>query len=152
MAATDGMLFPMPPSAGQATLTAWHARSGQQAWTRAVPAGAVAQASGSVLYIAAGRTLTAVAATTGGTLWSYRLGADVADVTADGHVVYALDERVVAVRPGPVREDRNDAARLVGRPRTGWAYRSDPQGVHAAVLVQRVHHVTAGGDVGEVRA
>ena len=25
-------------------------------------------------------------------LRSYRLGADVADVTADGHVVYALDE------------------------------------------------------------
>lgn len=92
MAATDGMVFLMPLSAGRATLTAWHARSGRQAWTRTVPSGAVTQASGSVLYVAAGRTLTAVAATTGSTLWSYQLGAGVADVTAGGHVVYALDE------------------------------------------------------------
>jgi outer membrane protein assembly factor BamB len=92
MAATDGMVFLMPLSAGRATLTAWHARSGQQAWTRTVPAGAVAEASGSALYLAGGRTLTAVAATTGSTRWSYKLGADVADVTADGHAVYALDE------------------------------------------------------------
>jgi outer membrane protein assembly factor BamB len=92
MAATDGMVFVMPLSAGQATLTAWHARSGRPAWSRTVPAGAVTQVSGSVLYVAAGRTLTAVAATTGSNLWSYRLGADVADVTASGHVVYALDE------------------------------------------------------------
>jgi outer membrane protein assembly factor BamB len=52
----------------------------------------VAEASGSALYLAGGRTLTAVAATTGSTRWSYKLGADVADVTADGHAVYALDE------------------------------------------------------------
>ena len=92
MAATDGMVFLMPLSASQATLTAWHARSGQQAWTRTVPAGAFAVASGSVAYLAAGRTLTAVAASTGRTLWSYQLGADVADVAAGGDVVYALDE------------------------------------------------------------
>ena len=49
-------------------------------------------ASGSVAYLAAGRTLTAVTATTGRTLWSYQLGADVADVAAGGDVVYALDE------------------------------------------------------------
>ena len=92
MAATDGMVFLMPLSASQATLTAWHARSGQQGWTRTVPAGAFAVASGSVAYLAAGRTLTAVAASTGRTLWSYQLGADVADVAAGGDVVYALDE------------------------------------------------------------
>ena len=92
MAATDGMVFLMPLSAGQATLTAWHARSGQQAWTRTVPAGAFAVASGSVLFVAAGRTLTALAAATGRTLWSYQLGADVADVAAGSDVVYALDE------------------------------------------------------------
>ncbi len=92
MAATDGMVFLMPLSAGQATLAAWHARSGQQAWTRTVPAGAFPQASGSVVYVAAGRTLTALAAATGRTQWSYQLGADVADVAAGGDVVYALDE------------------------------------------------------------
>ncbi len=91
MAATDGMVFLMPLSIGRATLTAWHARSGRPAWTRTVSGGAVAAASGSVLYLAGGRTLTAVAATTGRTLWSYQLGAEVADVTAGGHVVYALD-------------------------------------------------------------
>jgi outer membrane protein assembly factor BamB len=92
MAATDGMVFLMPLSASQATLTAWHARSAQQAWTRTVPAGAFAVASGSVAYLAAGRTLTALAATTGRALWSYQLGADVADVADGGDVVYALDE------------------------------------------------------------
>jgi outer membrane protein assembly factor BamB len=92
MAATDGMVFLMPLSAGQATLTAWHARSAQQAWTRTVPAGTFAVASGSVAYLAAGRTLTALAATTGRALWSYQLGADVADVAVGGDVVYALDE------------------------------------------------------------
>ena len=33
-----------------------------------------------------------MAATTGRTLWSYQLGADVADVAVGGDVVYALDE------------------------------------------------------------
>jgi len=92
MAATDGMVFLTPLSAGQATLSAWHARSGQRAWTRTVPAGAFAVASGSVLYVAAGRTLIALAAATGRTLWSYQLGADVADVAAGRDAVYALDE------------------------------------------------------------
>jgi len=44
-----------------------------------------------VLYLAGGRTLTALAPATGTALWSYRLGATVADVTASGDVVYALD-------------------------------------------------------------
>ncbi|HEV2251563.1 MAG TPA: PQQ-binding-like beta-propeller repeat protein, partial [Streptosporangiaceae bacterium] len=91
VAATDGMVFLMPLSIGRATVTAWHARSGRPAWTQTVPAGSVAAASGSVLYLAGGRTLTAVAATTGSTLWSYQLGAGVADVAPGGHVVYALD-------------------------------------------------------------
>jgi outer membrane protein assembly factor BamB len=92
MAAAGGMVFLMPLSTAKATLSAWHARSGRSAWTRTVPAGAFAVASGSVLYLAGGQTLTAVTATTGTTLWSYRLAADVADVAADGDAVYALDE------------------------------------------------------------
>ena len=35
----------------------------------------------------------AVAATTGDTLWSYAVGADIADITVDGDAVYALDAR-----------------------------------------------------------
>jgi outer membrane protein assembly factor BamB len=88
---TDGMVFLMPLSAGPATLSAWHARSGHQAWSRTIPAGAAAMPSGSVLYLAGGRTVTALAPATGTALWSYRLGATVADVTASGDVVYALD-------------------------------------------------------------
>jgi hypothetical protein len=34
-----------------------------------------------------------VAATTGDTLWSYGVGADIADITVDGDAVYALDAR-----------------------------------------------------------
>ena len=44
-----------------------------------------------MLYLVVGRTLTALTPATGSTLWSYQLGAAVADVTASGNTVYALD-------------------------------------------------------------
>ena len=89
---TDGMVFLMPLSiGGPATLSAWHARTGRTAWSRSLPSAAGAIAAGGVLYLAVGRTLTALTPATGSTLWSYQLGATVADVTASGNTVYALD-------------------------------------------------------------
>jgi outer membrane protein assembly factor BamB len=88
---TDGMVFLMPLSAGQTTLSAWHARSGRTAWSRTVPAGAAAVAAGSVLYLASGRTLTALVPATGSVRWTYQLGAAVVDMTASSNAVYALD-------------------------------------------------------------
>ena len=90
--ATDGMVFLAPLSVGApATLSAWHARTGRTAWSRTFPAGGTAGAAGGVLYLASGRTLTALAPATGSTRWSYQLGATVADVAVSGNVVYALD-------------------------------------------------------------
>ena len=43
--------------------------------------------------MSSGRTLQAVAATTGDTMWSYPLGADAVDLTVDGDAVYVLDAR-----------------------------------------------------------
>jgi outer membrane protein assembly factor BamB len=85
------MVFLMPLSAGQTTLSAWHARSGRTAWSRTVPAGAAAVAAGSVLYLASGRTLTALVPATGSVRWTYQLGAAVVDMTASSNAVYALD-------------------------------------------------------------
>jgi outer membrane protein assembly factor BamB len=78
---------------GQTKVWARQARSGKLAWTRTYPQGS-AQAAGGVLYVSRGDgTLIAVAATTGRTLWSYRLAASVSDIAADGGAVYAADAK-----------------------------------------------------------
>lgn len=91
--ATNSMVFLVPLSTGPARVSAWHARSGQHAWTRTFSGEGALAAFGGVLYAGSGRTLLAVAATTGHTLWSYPLGADAADITVDGGAVYVLDGR-----------------------------------------------------------
>jgi outer membrane protein assembly factor BamB len=57
------------------------------------PANGALAAAGGVLYAGSGRTLLAMVATTGHTLWSYPLGADAADITIDGSALYVLDAR-----------------------------------------------------------
>jgi outer membrane protein assembly factor BamB len=89
--ATGGMVFLVPLSTGPARVSAWHARSGRPAWTRTFSGQGALAASGGVLYASSGRTLVAVAAATGDTLWSYPLGAGAADITVDGDAVYMLD-------------------------------------------------------------
>ena len=91
--ATGGMVFLAPLSTGPARVSAWHPRSGQHAWTRTFSGAGALAAAGGVLYAGSGRTLLAMVATTGHTLWSYPLGADAADITIDGSALYVLDAR-----------------------------------------------------------
>jgi outer membrane protein assembly factor BamB len=95
VAAADGYVFLIDSAiaggAVQTTVWARHAQSGKLAWTRTFPEGLV-RTAGDVPYICGGDgTLLAIAATTGHTLWSYRLGASVGDVAAGNGVVYAAD-------------------------------------------------------------
>jgi outer membrane protein assembly factor BamB len=98
IAASDDLLYFMSSSitgggGGQTTIWARKARSGKLAWTRTYPQGS-AQVAGGVLYVSCGDgTLIAVAATTGHTMWSYRLAASVSDVAAGNGVVYAADTK-----------------------------------------------------------
>jgi outer membrane protein assembly factor BamB len=76
---------------GPSTVQARHARSGKLAWKRTVTGGMTAAAAGVVYLGIDPRTLLAVAAATGHTLWSHRLPAPGADVGVAGDTVYVLD-------------------------------------------------------------
>jgi outer membrane protein assembly factor BamB len=84
-----------------AAVTAFHARTGKPAWTRSYTTAGPLTAAGDVLYLADNATLTALAATTGDTLWTYGLDHDVWWAVADAGLVYACDAKggVYALRP-----------------------------------------------------
>jgi outer membrane protein assembly factor BamB len=102
IAATDGMVFFFSTSisatgkVSPTIVSARYARSAKPAWTRSFAAETVPAAAGGVLYAGGDdRTLHAVAASTGDTLWSHRIAAPPVDIAVDGGALYALDQRGV---------------------------------------------------------
>jgi outer membrane protein assembly factor BamB len=78
------------------TVLARRARSGQAAWKHTFPGEPAVAAGGGVLYVGSGdRTIRAITAATGTTLWSHRLAAPPADVAVDSNTVYVLDQNSV---------------------------------------------------------
>jgi outer membrane protein assembly factor BamB len=93
-ASADGIVFlAVYSGSGTAALSAYYARSGKPAWARSLGNFGPLVASGDVLYIVNGAVMTALAATTGDTLWTYRLDHEVWWIVVDGGVVYACDAK-----------------------------------------------------------
>jgi outer membrane protein assembly factor BamB len=98
LAATTGVVFYASSAFGGGTVTfhGLRASTGTPIWARAMPPqiGAVLTAANGALYVGdADGQLTAMAAATGRTLWTYRLAAQVTGIAPTGSTVYASDTR-----------------------------------------------------------
>jgi outer membrane protein assembly factor BamB len=97
-AGTGGVLFLEDVSLiSRITIHTVRAATGELLWSRTLPRypDATAAANG-VLYLGQGSVLTALAATTGDTLWTYHLAAQATGITTTDRAVYALDEHGTA--------------------------------------------------------
>jgi outer membrane protein assembly factor BamB len=92
-AAAGGMILLTAWGSTSNTVSAYHARSGKLTWARSLGQFGPLTATGDVLYVCNGPVLTALAAISGATLWTYRLDHEVWWVVGNGSVVFACDAK-----------------------------------------------------------